>query len=172
MSAARFPAAAFDNEVLYTVERGVALITLNAPRRMNSMGAKMNHGVTLALDLAAEDDDVRCVVLTGAGGRAFSVGGDLFSATDGASTGFRAKDDDPLPDTVTMSARRLRVGMASSEALREMDKPTIAAVNGACAGAGMCARVATGTLRCQLVLHAVPRVSQVMGVRVRPPLLL
>ena len=84
MSAARFPVAAFDNEVLYTVERGVALITLNAPRRMNSMGAKMNHGVTLALDLAAEDDDVRCVVLTGAGGRAFSVGGDLFSATDGA----------------------------------------------------------------------------------------
>eukprot|EP00966_Prymnesium_polylepis_P092242 2135566-Prymnesium_polylepis.1 len=63
-----FPAAAFDNEVEYVVdEHGVALIRLNAPKRMNTMSKKMNMGVQVALDMAAEDAAVRCVVLTGAG---------------------------------------------------------------------------------------------------------
>eukprot|EP01062_Namystynia_karyoxenos_P030466 TRINITY_DN22760_c0_g1_i1.p2 TRINITY_DN22760_c0_g1~~TRINITY_DN22760_c0_g1_i1.p2 ORF type:complete len:319 (+),score=121.83 TRINITY_DN22760_c0_g1_i1:81-959(+) len=131
---AQFPAEAFQNELLYRVEDGVAVITLNAPQRMNSMGAGMNQGMVTALDLASDDPAVRVVVITGAG-KAFCVGGDL--KTGGASGGFKAKSGSAIPPTVAAAARNLRVGSMSSEAIRALDKPTIAAVNGACAGAGL-----------------------------------
>ena len=60
-----FPSGLFENEVLYKVEDGVALITLNAPQRMNTMGKHMNTGVAAALDMAAADSNVHVVVLTG-----------------------------------------------------------------------------------------------------------
>lgn len=126
--------AAFGGEVMYTVDGGVAVIRLNAPERMNTMGSKMNTGVQVALDLAQEDIDVRCVVFTGTGDRAFCAGGNLGSETDGAATGFIGKG--PLPSTAVNAVRTLRKGMTSSESLRFMDKVTICAVNGACAGAG------------------------------------
>ena len=54
-----FPSAVFDNEVLYEVrDDGVALITLNAPHRLNTIGRKMASGVQHALDLASEDSTV------------------------------------------------------------------------------------------------------------------
>lgn len=130
-----FPSELFKNEVLYEVSDGVAVITLNRPKQMNTMGKYLNTGVQVALDLAAEDPEVRVVVLTG-NGRAFCAGGNLDSQDDGASSGFKAKEGQKIPATVTAAVRNLRGGMASSELLREMDKPTIAAVNGACAGAG------------------------------------
>ena len=135
---AAFPASVFDNEVQYEARSdGVAVITLNAPQRLNSMGRKMNMGVQLALDLAAEDSSVRVIVLTGSGTRAFCVGGNLASADDGASSGFKGRPGDAIPPTTAAAVRTLRTGMGSSLSLREMDKPTIAAVNGACAGAGL-----------------------------------
>ena len=55
-----FSTAVFDNEVLYEVrDDGVALITLNAPHRLNTIGRKMASGVQHALDLASEDSKVR-----------------------------------------------------------------------------------------------------------------
>ncbi len=136
---AAFPSESFGNEVLYAVDaHGVALITLNAPARMNSLSRAMILGLQAALDLATEDDNVRCIVLTGSGSRAFSVGGDLSSADDGAATGFRAQGGDAaVPFTARASVRALRFGMEPSITLRECDVPTIAAVNGACAGAAI-----------------------------------
>merc|ERR1712190_24254 len=108
---------------------------MNQPKSMNTMGPQLNAGVQVALDLASEDDDVRVVVFTGSG-KAFCAGGNLGGGEDSASAGFRAKEGQQIPATVRAAVRNLRSGMSSSDLLRNMDKPTIAAVNGACAGAG------------------------------------
>ena len=133
-----FPSAVFDNEVLYEVrDDGVAVITLNAPQRLNTIGRKMASGVQHALDLASEDSTVRAVVLTASGTRAFCVGGNLASDDDGAATGFKGRPGDAVPPTTAAAVRTLRTGMCSSLSLREMNVPTLAAINGACAGAGL-----------------------------------
>lgn len=131
-----FPSELFNNAVLYEVKDGVAVITLNEPKTMNTMSYNLNLGVQVALDLAEEDHEVRVVVLTG-NGRAFCAGGALSATGEGgASSGFKAKEGQTIPATVSQAVRNLRSGMNSSQQLRNMDKPTIAAVNGACAGAG------------------------------------
>jgi 2-(1,2-epoxy-1,2-dihydrophenyl)acetyl-CoA isomerase len=79
---------------------------------------------------------MQVIVFTGTG-RAFCAGGNLSpDAEDGAASGFKGKGG-KIPSTVSMAVRNLRQGMASSELFRNIDKPTIAAVNGACAGAGL-----------------------------------
>jgi len=119
--------------VLYESARGVATITLNRPERMNSMGGDLMERALEAIERAAGDPAVRVVVLTGAG-RAFCAGGDLESMSRGEREG----------GAVTATTRshiaevaRLRYWMQSSRLLHEMDKVTIAAINGACAGAGL-----------------------------------
>ena len=133
-----FPSAVFDNEVQYEVrDDGVAVITLNAPQRLNAIGRMMANGVQHALDLASEDITVRAIVLTASGTRAFCVGGNLASDDDGAATGFKGRPGDAIPPTTAAAIRTLRTGMCSSLSLREMNVPTLAAINGACAGAGL-----------------------------------
>jgi 2-(1,2-epoxy-1,2-dihydrophenyl)acetyl-CoA isomerase len=110
--------------VLYEAADGIATITLNRPERLNAMNATLLQGALEALEMAAADDDVRAVILTGAG-RGFCAGGDLTSP-DTLGTG-------PPQSRI----RILRTYMRSSQLLREMPKVTIAAVNGPCAGAGM-----------------------------------
>jgi 2-(1,2-epoxy-1,2-dihydrophenyl)acetyl-CoA isomerase len=116
--------------VLYEQDGKVVTITLNRPQRMNTMGGDLNERVLEALHRAADDSDVWCVILTGAG-RAFCAGGDL-----GA---MKERQDDPLYAASGPSAHaaHLRRMMSSSQLLREMPKVTIAAINGACAGAGL-----------------------------------
>ena len=134
---ASFPSDMFGGEVGYEVHTsGVAVVTLNAPKRMNTMSGKMNMGVQVALDMAADDPAVRVVVITGAGKRAFCAGGNLDNDSgEGAATGFIGKGG--VPFTTSNAVRTLRWGMSSSTSLRTMDKVTIAAVNGAAAGAGL-----------------------------------
>ncbi|MGD2045971.1 MAG: enoyl-CoA hydratase [Gemmatimonadota bacterium] len=113
--------------VLYDQNGRVATITLNRPERMNTMGGDLNDRMLDALQRAADDEDVWAVVVTGAG-RAFCAGGDLGAMKD------RHGDDDVTPQAVVEDLRRR---MRSSQLLREMPKVTIAAINGACAGAGL-----------------------------------
>ena len=61
------------NEVLYEVDEGIAVITLNAPERMNTISGPMLNDLTRLLIRANEDKAVRCVILTGKG-RAFCAG--------------------------------------------------------------------------------------------------
>ena len=62
--------------ILYEVSDRIATVTLNRPDRMNAWTAVMEHDVREAMMAAAKDDNVRVIVLTGAG-RAFCAGADM-----------------------------------------------------------------------------------------------
>ena len=63
--------------ILVDIEDGVAVITLNRPAQMNAMNRKLSTELHDAVKRAEADDAVGCVVITGAGERAFSAGGDI-----------------------------------------------------------------------------------------------
>jgi enoyl-CoA hydratase/carnithine racemase len=68
---------AMADEVLYDVDRGIARVTINRPERRNAMSFEVMHGLRTAVARARDDADVRVVVLTGAGDKAFCAGADL-----------------------------------------------------------------------------------------------
>lgn len=105
----------------------IGTITLNRPDRLNAMTAEFLEDALLAFTAASEDPDTRVVILTGAG-RAFCAGGDLLQGPGGAVGG---------TGTLQQQTDRLRRFMRTSQLLRDMPKVTIAAINGACAGAGL-----------------------------------
>ena len=112
--------------VLYGVADRVATVTLNRPERRNAMSPELLRELLAALERAASDHEVRAVILIGAG-PSFCVGGDLQSFAQGDS------GEVPLDERIA----GLRESVRCSELLREMPKPTIAAVHGAAAGAGL-----------------------------------
>lgn len=115
--------------VLYEVADGVATVTINRPDRMNALTAEVLERLPIELRRAAADAAVRCVVLTGAGDRAFSAGADL------AFPGERSPLD---PDVgLEESIDALQRNQEVSWLLHTMPKPTIAAINGAAAGASL-----------------------------------
>lgn len=65
------------DEVLYEVDAGIARITINRPERRNAMSFEVMHGLRTSVARARADADVRVVVLTGAGDKAFCAGADL-----------------------------------------------------------------------------------------------
>ena len=109
--------------VRYEIDGAVATVTLNRPDALNAMSGELLEALLGRVQEAADDEAVRCVVLTGAG-RAFCSGGDLRGIGAGDAL-------DPLAN-----AAQLRRFEETSRLLAEMPKPTIAAVNGAAAGAG------------------------------------
>lgn len=113
--------------VLYEAARGVATITLNRPGRRNALSRELSAALTAALEEAAGDDAVRAVVLTGAGG-AFCVGADLAGAPETRALTGTSPDGDRT---------RLLAGTRNAVLLHEMPKPVVAAIPGACAGAGL-----------------------------------
>ena len=114
-------------ELLIRRDRGVAVLTLNRPERLNALTRTMMRALLVELTACASDATVRCVVLTGAG-RAFCAGGDVRVQ---AETAVRGTDQTP-----EQRADELRASMEASRLLHEMPKPTIAMLNGVAAGAG------------------------------------
>jgi 2-(1,2-epoxy-1,2-dihydrophenyl)acetyl-CoA isomerase len=112
--------------VEYTVDGAVATITLNRPESMNSLDTATKEGLVEAVQRAADDSAVRCVVLTGRG-RAFCVGQDLREHAENLST----MPVEEVWATVDRHFTPLARGIAT------MSKPVIAAVNGVAAGAGL-----------------------------------
>ena len=104
------------NDVLFETRDGYAVITLNRPVVLNAINWSICRRLLVALDQAERDDDVRVVILTGAG-RAFSAGGDIQSTAP--------PDDDPTP-----------TGMEINQRIWRMPKPVIAAVRGYAVGQG------------------------------------
>jgi 2-(1,2-epoxy-1,2-dihydrophenyl)acetyl-CoA isomerase len=119
--------------VLVERDGPVATITLNRPESMNAMTAELLNDLAAAGAELAEDDSVRCVVLTGAG-RAFCAGGDVKGFAAAAARGPR---EPGTGGTLVSRVDTLRQQEEISRLLYEMPKPTIAAINGAAAGAGM-----------------------------------
>ncbi|HUF74794.1 MAG TPA: enoyl-CoA hydratase [Longimicrobiales bacterium] len=116
--------------VLYEQDGRVATITLNRPDRMNTMGDDLPERALETFQRAADDADIWAVILTGAG-RAFCAGGDLGAMAEGKTAREKATPSEQG------RVEHLRRMMRSSQLLHEMPKITIAAINGACAGAGL-----------------------------------
>ncbi len=116
-------------DLIVELRERVLYLTLNRPDKLNAMSAEMMNGVTNELQKASHVPKVGAVVLTGAG-RGFCSGGDI--------TAMRARNEatGPAP-TLEDRAANLRHGEEASRLLHEMPKVTIAAVNGAAAGAGL-----------------------------------
>ncbi|RFA16247.1 enoyl-CoA hydratase [Subtercola boreus] len=107
------------DEILVTLDGFVATFTLNRPQKLNAVTQEMSDALVAATEWANESDDVRAVVLTGAGDRAFSAGSDIRQ----------------LDKYTTPWEFRNRVDYC--DALRELRKPVIAAVNGYALGGGL-----------------------------------
>jgi 2-(1,2-epoxy-1,2-dihydrophenyl)acetyl-CoA isomerase len=122
--------------VLESVEDGVAVITLNRPERLNAMNSELMDQLLEAVRRAEADAEVGCVVLTGAG-RGFCAGGDLKGKAEHiAAEALLPPDERTRPQTAQARITRLRHLMEAARLLHDMPKPTIAMVNGPCAGAG------------------------------------
>jgi enoyl-CoA hydratase len=120
--------------VLYETRGPAAWVTLNRPQKLNALTREIVAGLHGALDRALADDDVKLVVLTGAG-KAFSAGFDIEQDSDvrGADAWREILEED----------------VAAIMRLRELPKPTIAAVRGWCLGGGC-----DLALACDLVVAA------------------
>lgn len=123
--------------VLLDVEDGVATLTMNQPDRMNPVTGPISEAIESHLDTVEERDDVRCVVVEGAGG-AFSAGGDIQGMKD------RLEGDESLDEAVDQLERGLSETMVK---LVTCTYPTVAKVDGPAVGAG--ANLAIG---CDVVL--------------------
>ncbi len=113
-------------DVLYEVADHVATITFNRPEKMNAATFEMAEGLQAAFAEIDEDDEVRAVVVTGAG-RAFCAGDDVEKAWG-----------DPRMDATLRWLSDVRPGLTpEASTFLECRKPTIAPVNGAAVGIGM-----------------------------------
>jgi 2-(1,2-epoxy-1,2-dihydrophenyl)acetyl-CoA isomerase len=110
------------NEVLTTREGAVLTITLNRPDVYNAFNRALHDALSVALE-DARDPEVRAVVITGAG-RGFCSGQDL-------------KEFQEIPADGGIRQRLEETYHPNIRSIRGLEKPVIAAVNGACAGAGL-----------------------------------
>lgn len=108
-----------DDVVLYEVDQGIATITLNRPDRLNAWTGPMGTAYFDRLDDAADNPDVKVIVVTGAG-RGFCAGADMDMLQGIGAAGGTARDVETR--THTHATR--------------VPKPVIASINGACAGLG------------------------------------
>lgn len=104
----------------YVVKNHTAWITLHRPEKLNAFTEQMNKEVTKALKQAKQDEVVRCLVITGSG-RGFSAGEDLAGLEENT-------------DYANILKKRYHPMLKE---LANLEKPVVAAVNGAAAGAGM-----------------------------------
>jgi len=111
-------------DLLLDKKDGIALITLNAPDKLNAITAGIRDSLPLAVDEIARDDEVRVVIVTGAG-RGFCAGADVTAMTARGTT------------EIPRHARLGVLAMPIADLFPRLDKPVIAAVNGPCAGMGL-----------------------------------
>ena len=118
------------DDLLASLDAGVLTLTLNRPEARNAMSGDMTAGLASQLASAELDPNVKAIVLTGAG-KGFCAGGDV--------KGMAASGDGTVGDnTIDGAIHRQRVNQrATAGKLYNMPKPTIAALPGAAAGAGL-----------------------------------
>jgi len=121
------------NSVLFEIKNAVGIITLNRPDKLNSFNREMALRMQQKLE-ECKSNEIRCVYITGAG-KAFSAGQDLAEAADPDGPGIKKILSEHYNPIVT--------------AIRKLEKPVVAAVNGVAAGAG-----ANIALCCDVVVAA------------------
>ena len=114
------PADLIFENVLYATVGPLALITINRPKKHNAISLATLDDLHGAVDLAADDDNIRVIAITGAGGKAFAAGSDLSEVVD--------RDFKKALQPIVQ-------GLA--EKLERTPKPTIAAIDGICMGGGL-----------------------------------
>ncbi len=121
--------------ILYKKENQILTITLNRPERLNAFTGQMMDDLITAFDKAGKDDDIRVVVVTGAG-RGFCAGADLGAGADTFNRDVRDnKDQRPIKGK---NLEWLRDGGGRTTlAIYECPKPIIAAINGPAVGVGV-----------------------------------
>ena len=117
------------SELLCEVSDHLAIITLNRPEKRNALSDTLSPALPQLMPKLDEDRDIRCIMLTGAG-TAFCAGGDVSQMGDGAL----AKSPRSFEDSVENLRQRQRT---LTQKLYELKTPTVAALPGAAAGAGM-----------------------------------
>ncbi|WP_152047796.1 enoyl-CoA hydratase/isomerase family protein [Aureimonas psammosilenae] len=108
-----------EDDILFAIEGAVAVITLNRPQKLNAVTPAMADAIVDAVERCNASDAIRCVIVTGAGERAFCAGSDI-ATLDAYETpwAFRNRSD-------------------YCDAIRRLLKPSIAAVNGYAFGGGL-----------------------------------
>ena len=126
--------------VLYEVRDAVAIVTMNRPEYHNAQNSQMTYALDAAFRRACDDDEVKVIVLRGAG-KHFSAGHDIGTpGRDVDKTFDRASlwyDHVNKPGGEFLYAREQEVYLGMCRRWREMPKPTIAMVQGACIAGGL-----------------------------------
>jgi 2-(1,2-epoxy-1,2-dihydrophenyl)acetyl-CoA isomerase len=125
------------NNIEFDIKEGVATLTLNRPKSLNSFTTEMHAEIRTVMQQVIENADIRCLVITGAG-RGFCAGQDL---------GDRAQTTEGGVPDVGASVEKNYNPLIRS--IMQLPKPVICAVNGVAAGAG-----ASIALACDIVLAA------------------
>jgi enoyl-CoA hydratase/carnithine racemase len=117
------------NEIRYGVENGIATVTMNRPDKMNALGTALREELIAVFGEADRDDDVRVVVVTGAG-KAFCAGADL--SAGGSRFDYVREEGKEVP-----IAEHRDGGGQIALAIFGCRKPVIAAINGHAVGVGI-----------------------------------
>ncbi|CAB5550498.1 1,4-Dihydroxy-2-naphthoyl-CoA synthase [Pseudomonas putida] len=129
-----------DEVVLYEVRGAVALVTMNRPEYHNAQNSRMTYALDAAFARACADDQVKVIVLRGAG-KHFSAGHDIGTPGRDVNQSFERVslwyDHVDKPGGEFLYAREQEVYLGMCRRWREMPKPTIAMVQGACIAGGL-----------------------------------
>lgn len=108
--------------IIYEKSEGIAIVTLNRPEALNALNKEVINEVLQALEDIRADENVRVVVLTGVGEKAFSAGADIKT----------------IKGMNALKGRELSLmGARLCSALENLEKPVIAAINGYALGGGL-----------------------------------
>ena len=117
-------------DIIYEAEDGIAVISINRPKKMNAARYETHEELLDALNRSDSDDGVRAVIITGMG-RAFCSGTDISSGEFGTGSGRRWNGDPGTGEGCSPDA-----GAVAPLRIYDMRKPVIGAVNGAAVGFG------------------------------------
>lgn len=108
--------------VIYEKNEGIATITLNRPEALNALSTEVVEEILRAVEDVRTDENIRVVVLTGAGEKAFSAGADIKAMV--GMTALKARELSSMGERLCVT-------------LENLEKPVIAAINGYALGGGM-----------------------------------